>query len=107
MMSAIQNNIQFGSNPLVNTTSFIEERVLLNKALIDGARDVSTVLQTNNKVERTERIRRFSLLWSLAFLTPFVTLPLTNRLAMKYIAKLSPGFFFQRKIILSSFLINI
>lgn len=92
MTSLIQNNIQFGSNPLVNTTSFIEERVLLNKALIDGARDVSTVLQTNNKVERTERIRRFSLIWSLAFLTPFVTLPLTNRLAMKYIAKLSPGF---------------
>lgn len=93
MISSTNNNISFKSNPLINTTSFIEERVLLNKALIDGARDISTVCQTNNNVERTERIRRFALIWSLAFLTPFVTLPLTNRLAMKHIAKLSPGYF--------------
>lgn len=93
MISSMQNNISFKSNPLINTTSFIEERVLLNKALLDGAQDISTVCLTNNKVERIERIRRASLAWSLAFLTPFITLPLTNRLAMKYIAKLSPGFF--------------
>ncbi len=93
MLTACYNQPSFKSNPIINTTSFIEERVLLNKALIDGAKDVSTVLQTNNKFERTERIRRFGLIWSLAFLTPFVTLPLTNRLAMKHIAKLSPEYF--------------
>lgn len=93
MLSSIQNNISFKANPIISTTSFIEEIVPLNKAIIDGARDISTVLQTNNKVERTERIRRFALIWSLAFLTPFVTLPLTNRLAMKHIAKLSSGYF--------------
>ncbi len=93
MISSTNNNISFKSNPLINTTSFIEERVLLNKALIDGARDISTVCQTNNKFERTERIRRYALLWTLAFLTPFVTLPITNKLAMKHIAKLSRGYF--------------
>lgn len=93
MISSTNNNISFTSNPLINATSFIEERVLLNKALLDGARDASIVCHTNNKNEREERIRRFCIAWSAAFLTPFVTLPLTNRLAMKHIAKLSSGYF--------------
>lgn len=93
MISAVQNDISFKSNPLINASSFIEERVLLNKALLDGARDVSIVCHTNNKNEREERIRRFAIAWSIAFLSPFVTLPVTNRLAMKHIAKISPGYY--------------
>lgn len=92
MNSAVSNNVSFKSNPLINATSFIEERVMLNKALLDGSKDISTILQTNNSIERRERINRFAIIWSIAFLTPLVTLPLTNRLAMKYIAKLSKGF---------------
>lgn len=89
-MTSIKNNISFKSNPIINATSFIEDRILLNKALLDGTTDVSVVLNTNNKYERNERIRRFAVAWGVAFLTPLITLPLTNRLAMKYVAKLTP-----------------
>ena len=88
-----QNNISFKSNPLINATSYIEDRVLLNKALLDGARDTSIILNANNKNEREERFRRSCIAWSAAFLTPLVTLPLTNRLAMKHIAKLTKSYF--------------
>lgn len=83
-------NTRFKSNPLINATSFIEDRVLLNKALLDGTTDVSTVIKTNNKHERNERIRRFAVAWGVAFLSPLITLPVTNRLAIKHIAKLTP-----------------
>ena len=91
----ITNNISdtsFKSNPLINATSFIEERVFFNKAILDGARDASIILNANNKNEREERFRKSCIVWGTAFLTPLVTLPLTNRLAMKYIAKLSKSF---------------
>ena len=39
------NKIAFKSNPIINATSFIEERVLLNKALLDGAKDVSFIVK--------------------------------------------------------------
>ena len=89
-MISTKNNISFKSSPIIAATSFIEERVLLNKALLDGTTDVSVVVNTNNKYERNERIRRFAVAWGIAFLTPLITLPATNRLAMKYVAKLTP-----------------
>jgi len=88
-----ENIISFKSNPLINATSFIEDRVLLNKALLDGARDVSTVMHTNSDNEREERIRKACIAWSTAFLTPLITLPVTNKLAMKHIAKLTKSYF--------------
>ncbi len=87
------NILSFKSNPLINTTSFIEDRVLLNKALLDGARDTSMILKTNNKDEQEERIRKSCIVWCTAFLTPLITLPLTNKLAMKHIAKLTKSYF--------------
>ena len=94
-MQVAENNtysICFKSGPLITATSFIEDRVLLNKALLDGARDISTVMHTNSKNEREERIRKACIAWSTAFLTPIVTLPLTNRLAMKHVAKLTKSY---------------
>lgn len=73
-------------------SSFIEGKVLINKALIDASVDVPIVLMANNPTERRERINRAAICWSIAFLSPFVTLPLTNRLALKYIAKASKNF---------------
>lgn len=84
------SNVSFKCNPIISATSYIEDRVLLNKALLDASTDVATVINTNNKNERIERIRRFAVAWGVAFLTPLVTLPLTNRLAMKHVAKLTP-----------------
>ena len=86
------NKIAFKSNPIINATSFIEERVLLNKALLDGAKDVSFIVNSNNRDESEERFIRSAIAWTTAFLTPLITLPLTNRLAMRHIAKLSKSF---------------
>ena len=69
--------------------AFLEENVMLNKALLDASVDVPFVVFSNNKIERKERLRRVSVNYSLCFLSPFLTLPLTNRLAMKYVGKLT------------------
>lgn len=73
-------------------SSFIESKVLINKALVDASVDVPMLIMTNNKEERRERASRMSIGWSLAFLSPFVTLPLTNRLALKFITKTYKNF---------------
>ena len=93
MLNNIQNNISFKSNPLINATSFIEDRVLLNKALLDGAKDVSFIVNSNNRNESEERFIRSAIAWTTAFLTPLITLPLTNKLAMKHIGKLTKSYF--------------
>lgn len=85
--------VSFKSNPLISVSSFIEDRVLLNKALIDGAKDVSIIVNANNRNEREERFIRSCIAWGSAFLTPLVTLPVTNKLAMKHVAKLTKTYF--------------
>lgn len=93
MISSNQNTITFKSAPIVNATSYIEDRVLLNKALLDGAKDISFVVNSNNRNESEERFIRSAIAWSTAFLTPFITLPVTNRLAMKLVGKLTKSYF--------------
>lgn len=86
-----QQTINF-KNAGIAAASFLEENVMLNKALLDASVDIPFVCLANNKIEQKERLRRVSVNYSLCFLTPFLTLPLTNRLAMKHIAKLVPKF---------------
>ena len=76
----------------IAAASFLEENVLLNKALLDASVDIPFVCLANNNIERKERLRRVSVNYALCFLSPFLTLPLTNRLAMKYVAKLTSKF---------------
>ncbi len=88
-----QNNTpSFKFNPLIWSAANVEQRVMVNKAIMDAGVDVPIVMMSNNKEERRERATRIGLTWVLAFATPFVTLPLTNRLAMKHIAKLTTKF---------------
>lgn len=68
-------------------SSFIESRVLLNKALVDASVDIPWVVKSNNPEERRERLSRAGMGWSIGFATPFLTLPITNRMALKGIAK--------------------
>ena len=77
-------------NAGATAAAFLEENVLLNKALLDATVDIPFVCLANNKTEQKERLRRVSVNYTLCFLSPFVTLPLTNRLAMKYVAKITP-----------------
>ncbi len=87
-----QAPINFKNSGIVAAASFLEENVMLNKAMLDASVDVPFVCLANNKIERKERLRRVSVNYTLCFLSPFLTLPLTNRLAMKHIAKMTPKF---------------
>ena len=78
---------------LVAPAAFLEENVFLNKALLDATVDIPFICLANNKTEQKERLRRVLVNYTLVFLSPFVTLPLTNKLAMKYIAKVTPKIF--------------
>lgn len=96
MISAINGNKDykppFKASFPVAATAYIEERLPLNKAILDASVDVPIVLSANNKVERRERFNRAAIGWTIAFASPYITLPLTNKLAMKHIAKLSKSF---------------
>lgn len=83
----IANSEYYNKPEFRGISSFIESKVLINKALIDASADIPMVLKANNKDERRERFNRAALCWSIGFLTPFVTLPVTNRLALKFITK--------------------
>jgi len=87
-----QSQMNFKNSGLSVAAAFLEENVLLNKALLDASVDIPFVCLSNNKIEQKERLRRVSVNYTLCFLSPFLTLPLTNRLAMKYIAKMAPKF---------------
>ena len=73
-------------------SSFIESRVLINKALVDASIDIPWVVKSNNSDERRERLSRAGIGWCIGFATPFITLPVTNRLALKGIAKTYKSF---------------
>ncbi len=80
-------------NGFYNITRELESSIPLSRALVDlcGA-SVPWVIMANNSAERKEKIRKFSFDYIIAYLSPFVTLPLSNRFAMKYIAKLNKNF---------------
>lgn len=84
------NKLQFKG--LYHASSNIEERIMWNKAMVSGAVDVGWLIKANNAAERREKARRFALVLSLGYLTPLITLPFSNRLAMKYFSKLTKSF---------------
>ena len=87
-----QQPISF-QNAGIAAASFLEENVMLNKAVLDASVDIPFVILANNKTERKERLRRVSVNYTLCFLSPFISLPLTNKLALKQFTKLIPKFF--------------
>ncbi|MBR1425668.1 hypothetical protein IJ579_08920 [bacterium] len=76
-----------------NATREFDSSVMLSRALIDlcGC-DIPWVVMANNNTERKEKSRKLFSGFAVAWLTPFVTLPLSNRFAMKYIGKLTKSF---------------
>ena len=94
--NSIQNSKSqpnFKGAPLVNLASYLDERVLLGKAVLDvTALDAPQIIMANNNQERREKFNKASFSFILGYLSPLVTLPLTNRLAMKHIAKLTKSF---------------
>ncbi len=101
-VSRFQNNINilnrtnetnFKGSPVVGITTYLDERVMLGKAVLDiAAFEAPQIIMSNNNDERRERLNKSVIGFSLGYLSPLVTLPLTNRLAMKHIAKLTKNF---------------
>ncbi len=86
-------NTNFKGNPIVGLATYLDERVLLGKAFLDvTALDAPQIIMANNGQERREKFNKASFSFILGYLSPLVTLPLTNRLGMKYIAKLTKKF---------------
>ena len=77
----------------ISAASYLEKNMLLNKAIVDASVDIPFICLANNETERKERARRIAVNYPLCFLSPLVTLPLTNRIALKYLTKLTPKFF--------------
>jgi|GEM_PF-1145278 len=75
-----------------NFSADFEKNVLLNRGAIAAVNDVLWVAKANNNVERWEKARRFAVALPLCFLAPILTLPLSNRIAMKYGSKLTKSF---------------
>lgn len=87
----VQNHQTFKGISPYSSAVFMENNVLLNKALFDLAgSDIPWVVMANNKEERRERTNRAMLSFGLIFMSPLVILPLVNRASMKYVAKLTP-----------------
>ena len=63
-MSVSFNNLSQISFKSAGVAAFLEENVMLNKALLDASVDVPFVVLSNNKIERKERLRRVSVNYS-------------------------------------------
>ncbi|MFI3300725.1 MAG: hypothetical protein R3Y28_04815 [Candidatus Gastranaerophilales bacterium] len=80
-------------NNFYNVTRELDASVPLSRALIDVVgTDIPWIVMSNNSQERKERARKLSVVFSVAYLSPFLTLPLSNRFAMKNVGKLTNDF---------------
>ena len=76
-----------------NVTRELDSSVMLSRALIDTfGCTIPWIVMANNDTEKKEKTRRYLLDYAIIWLTPFVTLPLSNRFAMKSIGKLTKNF---------------
>lgn len=101
-VSRFQNNIDihnktiepnFKGNPVVDFATYLDERVLLGKAFLDViSLDAPQIIMANNNQERREKFNKASFSFALGYLSPLITLPLTNRISMKYAVKLTKNF---------------
>lgn len=65
-------------------TSNIQNNMVLNKGLLElGGYAIPSVIMANNKVEARERAERSAGLFSVAYLTPLILLPLFNKSFLK------------------------
>lgn len=76
-----------------NTTAAIQGNTILNRGLLDlGGIAVPNALMANNAIESKERFANTGIYFVLAFLSPFITLPLSNKFAMSKIFKITKNF---------------
>lgn len=74
-------------------TGELEKNIILSRAIVDLAGcDVPWIIMANNKHERIERTRRYSIVFLLAFMSPMALVPILNRFAMKNAVGLTKKF---------------
>ena len=61
----------------------IQNNVVLNRGLLNGASALPWAIMANNKSERAELLRMQLIFMSLAFVAPIVNVPLANRIFMR------------------------
>ncbi|MBO6087975.1 hypothetical protein J6P92_06500 [bacterium] len=80
-------------NGFYTVTQELDSSVMLSRALVDGCGcTIPWILMANNETERKEKARKFLFDYAVAYLSPFVALPLLNRFATRYIGKLTKNF---------------
>lgn len=88
------NKESFRSGQFVNASAYLEKNIVLNRAIIDMCGcDIPWVVMANNKQERIEKAIRYSIVFAIGFLSPILTLPFSNRIAMRSFSKLTDSFF--------------
>ncbi len=76
-----------------NVTRELDSSVMLSRALVDGCGcTIPWIIMANNKTERKEKSRRFLFDYAIAYISPFLALPLLNRLSARYVGKLTKNF---------------
>ena len=87
-----KNNSSFG-NGFYNVTRELDSSVMLSRALVDGCGcTIPWIIMANNGTERKEKARRFLFDYAIAYMSPFLALPLLNRFSSRYIGKLTKSF---------------
>ena len=80
-------------NRFYNATRELDSSVMLSRALVDACGcTIPWIIMANNKTERKEKSRRFLFDYAIAYMSPFLALPLLNRFSSRYIGKLTKSF---------------
>ena len=88
-----KNNNPYFGNGFYNATRELDSSAMLSRGLIDTfGCTIPWLILANNDIERKEKTRKYLLNYIIIWLTPFVTLPLSNRFGMRYIGKLTKKF---------------
>ncbi len=78
---------------LYNTTSRIQENTVFNRGIMDlGGVALPQAAMANNHVEAVERSAKSFFYFFVAFMSPFVTLPLSNKFALSKVFKITKNF---------------
>lgn len=94
-----QNHRPF-KGALFNAASYVEASTLLNKGIVDiGGFVIPQAVMSNNKDESVERVFKSLLYFVFTFVSPFVLLPMINKIALRS-AKLVKNFNTDEKRIL-------
>ncbi len=76
-----------------NATAGIQENTILNRGIMDlGGYSIPSAIMANNPVERKERLTKSTIYFIIAFLSPLITLPISNKFALSKLFKITENY---------------